>query len=74
MVNFDGFMEDRLNGGYGHELDRLLNDEWNEWEDFDDLELDTDGDEFDGQPDEYTEWQDFYDGDDCDHGQYDEIF
>ena len=55
-------------------MDRLLIDEWNEWEDFDDLELDTDGDEFDGQPDEYTEWQDFYDGDDWDHGQYDEIF
>jgi hypothetical protein len=73
MVNFDGFMEDRLNGGYGHELDRQLEDGWNGWEDFDDLELDTDGEEFDGQPDEYTEWQDFYDGDDWDHGQYDEI-
>jgi hypothetical protein len=28
-------------------------------------------DENDGQPDEYTEWQDLYEGDDCDHGQFD---
>ena len=27
--------------------------------------------ENDGQPDEYTEWQDLYEGDDCDHGQFD---
>ena len=25
----------------------------------------------DGQPDEYLEWQGLYEGDDCDHGQYD---
>lgn len=28
----------------------------------------------DGQPDEYTEWQDYMDGDDWDHGQYDEVY
>ena len=57
MVNFDGFMEDRLNGGYGHELDRLL----------DSVEPHED----DGQPSEYDEWQDYYGGDDWDQGQYD---
>ena len=57
MVNFDGFMEDRLNGGFGHELDRLL----------DSVEPHED----DGQPSEYDEWQDYYGGDDWDQGQYD---
>ena len=28
--------------------------------------------ENDGQPSEYDEWQDYYDGDDWDHGQYDD--
>jgi hypothetical protein len=29
--------------------------------------------EDDGQPSEYDEWQDVYDGDDWDHGQFDEF-
>lgn len=28
----------------------------------------------DGQPTEYEEWQDYMDGDDWDHGQYDEAY
>lgn len=42
--------------------------------DLDIMLSDEDDDDDDGQPDEYTEYQDLYDGDDWDHGQYDEVF
>jgi hypothetical protein len=32
MVNVDSWMEDRLNGGYGHILDQLQEDDWEETE------------------------------------------
>ena len=75
MTNFDNWMEDCINGGYGEELDRLEA----ELEPVDEIELDAleqqeEYDEYDGQPDEYTEWQDVYDGDDWDHGQYDDDY
>lgn len=36
-----------------------------------DVYMDDEDFEDDGQPSEYEEWQDLYGGDDWDHGQYD---
>ena len=53
MINVDSWMEDRLNGGYGHILDQLQEDdgqpsEYDEWQDF------YGGDDWDhGQYDEF---------------------
>jgi len=43
MPNFDSFMEDRVNGNYGQELDRLdaeygFVDEFEEWGTYEDYE------------------------------------
>ena len=50
---------------WGEEIEIEIVDE--DYDDVGDNELYED----DGQPTEYEEWQDYYDGDDWDHGQYD---
>lgn len=53
------------------DIDHDWDDDEDDWDDDDD-EFWSDEDDYEPDIDEYTEWQDVYEGDDWDHGQYDD--
>ena len=77
MTNFEQPLDD--NQPLDAELEEILSEIELETDTYNWEEIASDDGHFelyedDGQPDEYTEWQDVYDGDDWDHGQYDDDY